>query len=1170
MVIRAASPSVNINEVDLTRGTIDAISTNVGAIAGPFEKGPVGVAVLVNTELELQRIFGNPTDENYEYWWTANNFLEYGGVLYVIRCDDAVGDSSGEGLQKMKNSADVAGIDGFGPYIKNISDFEENFQWGTVLGGAVPARFISNSPGTWGNSLGVSVIDRGADFQMSLKAEAVTEISTGNPTNGTFGTTVAGSINTVDRIVGGTAFVPGILSVTGGSGTGATIQINSTANSGPVSAIGAVTVAGAGYRDATNLATTGGSGAGLTVDILANDNGPATQVAIASAVNNYRFSLLDAGLTESAINVAIGTSASGIGTGAVILGTFTTNVLTSVRVSAGLGGTGYQVGETLTITTLNGVAVDILDSDTTLTITAVNINGAIQSATLRSAGNGYRAGETVQVVQAGSIAPASIAISAVESTGAIATFDVVDPGSGYEEGDILTVTTPGGRIVALDTITPGTGYTPGTYNSVPLTVNTGSGTGAVATIVVDSGGGVDSVILTNPGRGYTTLNTLSCSNTRLGGTGSGFVVAIDTVGGVNATFRVSDINEANSKLPSGSMVGSYYRVVAPDNLAFTSSAYVEECTALGVLMDATGHVISGENGSYRILSTGGVFSAGRYLTTDGGATVVGPISEVYHIGEHILYSVSDDSDYVLSTIFKPKTYTVPEAGVLFGWSVSPTSGQKSPLTGAGAYGDTFVYDSDLQVWRLIYNARENDLIVDANYVYRVLSAEDWYDQQIAYQGVPWYRFAPRPGTTRYALERGATGDGLNVLIYDTTGDLTGSKGNILESYIGVSKLASARTAEGENNYYIDVINQSSQYIWANKPLVGNRHRLLNNNLADAGSVIGDGVEAIYIDNEEISLNFGEDNLTATLGEVQSAYRNYAEQSFEDLDYILQGPGFGNLEDSVAKANFLISIVESKKTCMAFLSPPRFLVVGRSDSQSITEGILTWAKELPSSSYAVLDSGYKYSYDRFSDVYRNVPLNGDIAGLVTRTSLEAEPWYSPAGISRGQIYNAVRLVYNPSKEQRDQLYANRVNPVVTFPGEGTILYGDKTALGYTSAFDRINVRRLFLVVQKAIAESSRSVLFQFNDEVTRSLFKNNVNPYLRDVQSKRGMADFLCVCDSSNNTADIIDRNEFVADIYIKPTRSVNYVRLNFVATKTGVTFDESVALFRGTNGAINR
>ena len=246
-----------------------------------------------------------------------------------------------------------------------------------------------------------------------------------------------------------------------------------------------------------------------------------------------------------------------------------------------------------------------------------------------------------------------------------------------------------------------------------------------------------------------------------------------------------------------------------------------------------------------------------------------------------------------------------------------------------------------------------------------------------------------------------------------------------------------------------------------------------------------------------------------------------------------------------------------------VTPPRYAVVGVASPSTVTENILEWANELTSSSYAVIDSGYKYTYDRYNDTYRYLPLNGDIAGLLVNTSINAQPWFSPAGLSRGQIRNVVKLAYNPSKAQRDELYTARVNPVVTFPGEGTILFGDKTALGYSSAFDRINVRRLFLVIEREIAKMSRTVLFEFNDDTTRTLFKNNVNPYLRDVQAKRGMYDFLVVCDETNNTPEVIDRNELIADIYIKPSKSVNFISLNFIATKTGVSFDESVAMFRG-------
>jgi phage tail sheath protein FI len=307
---------------------------------------------------------------------------------------------------------------------------------------------------------------------------------------------------------------------------------------------------------------------------------------------------------------------------------------------------------------------------------------------------------------------------------------------------------------------------------------------------------------------------------------------------------------------------------------------------------------------------------------------------------------------------------------------------------------------------------------------------------------------------------------------------------------------------------------------------------------------------------------GVDNMTSTLGELQVAYQKFIDENVEDMDYILQGPSLTSADDAIAKANFIISIAESKKSCMAFISPPKYAAVDPLKADIITERVVEFFDELSSSSYTVFDSGYKYTYDRFNDKQRYVPLNGDIAGLMTNSTLVAEPWYSPAGVVRGQIRNVTRLSYNPSKEQRDVLYSNRVNPVATFPGEGTILYGDKTGLAFSSAFDRINVRKLFLIIEKEISKISRSVLFEFNDQTTRSMFKNNVNPYLRDIMARRGMTDFLVVCDESNNTPEVIDRNEFVADIYIKPNRSINFVTLNFIATKTGVTFSEAVGLFR--------
>ena len=269
-----------------------------------------------------------------------------------------------------------------------------------------------------------------------------------------------------------------------------------------------------------------------------------------------------------------------------------------------------------------------------------------------------------------------------------------------------------------------------------------------------------------------------------------------------------------------------------------------------------------------------------------------------------------------------------------------------------------------------------------------------------------------------------------------------------------------------------------------------------------------------------------------------------------------------LSQAVAKANFLISIADENKYCMTCVSPPRNASLDPIDSNEITQNVVEWANRISSSSYAVMDSGYKYMYDRFRDKFMYTPLNSDIAGCMTRTSLVSQPFFSPGGMVRGQIKNVVKLGFDPSKANRDLLYSARVNPVCTFPGEGVVMYGDKTALGYSSAFTRINVRKLFIYCEKAIGRFAREVLFEFNDVPTRLNFVNTVSPFLTDVVSKRGATDYLVVCDSSNNTPDVIDRNEFVADIYIKPNRSINFVQLTFVATKTGVSFQEAVATNR--------
>jgi hypothetical protein len=912
MVIKTASPGVIVNEVDLTRGTSDGITTNVGGIVGPFAKGPVDELILIETEAELQKTFGDPTSENAEYWYTVANFLEYGGVCYVVRCNDLT-------AQTMKNAVDT----GTAPYIRNQTDFDENY----YLSAGSTSHFVSRNPGTWGNAIGVSVIDAGADWIYNLSTTGKLNLSTGQAAADTvtFSTSVEpGQQTSVYNQVKAAAFAEPT--------PWAAVQLRSTTN---VSAL-------TGEQSVDGV-TTSTSRVLLTAQTDASENGiyvtasgAWARAADADASSEFEFA--------KKVNVTAGTA------------------------------------------------------------------GASQNWYYTSA-DGPTIGTTDLVFSMTNPAPASIGL-----------------------GDIVKLGAP-----------------TGSPSPVP----------------------------------------------------TGVVSAIDTT---NSVYTI---------------------------LVTAGNNFVDNC-AIGTSFLQKG---DGTELSAPITAAEGYFNTTMYEA----------------------YSAAYANR--INIINNPKQYTVAEGTSAFGWTSKPTPG----LVVTSGTNTSYVYSSVDSKWNAVFVPGATFRVSDGSTVFTLTSAADWYSQQVALEGIPWYRFAPRPTTTLNAIARGAKNDAMNIIVYDATGDLTGSKGNTLEQYIGVSKLSGALTPEGDKNFYEEVINTRSQFVYANQPVTWAAvSTTLNAGRSAVGIKIGNDIVAGYIQEKDYLLTGGVDNLSVTLGERQVAYNKFATENVSDLDYLLQGPAGANLADSTAIGNFLINICEERRDCMAFLSPPRSYVIGQSDSEIVTNSVVTWADTLTSSSYAVFDSGYKYTFDRFNDVYRYIPLNGDTAGTLVFTAIEAEPYYSPAGVSRGQIRNVVKLPYNPSKAQRDVLYSARINPVVTFPGEGTVLFGDKTALGYSSAFDRINVRRLFLIVEKEIAEISRVNLFEFNDDVTRTLFKNNVNPFLRDIQSKRGMYDFLVVCDVTNNSPEIIDRNEFVADIYIKPAKSINFITLNFIATKTGATFDESVGLFRGT------
>ena len=452
---------------------------------------------------------------------------------------------------------------------------------------------------------------------------------------------------------------------------------------------------------------------------------------------------------------------------------------------------------------------------------------------------------------------------------------------------------------------------------------------------------------------------------------------------------------------------------------------------------------------------------------------------------------------------------------------------------------------------------------------------DWYDQQtlgLTNSVVYWKSIAPKPGTSQYCAERGGKNDEIHVVVVDDAGSVTGVSGTVLEKYTNLSKGLDTKISPSENIFYKNYLANSSSYVFAgtSDSLNGLSFTALNGYVQTSGGTIAWGQNCTGINfgssgNKSYSLAHGYDYSSATggmslsLSDVLASYEIFRNPAEYDINFLIAGPDGGStIFESQAKANKIIDIAESRKDCIACISPTRNAIINALNTDAQTANIITFFDSVTSSSYAVFDSGYKYMFDRFNNEFRYVPLNADIAGLMARTSINNYSWFSPAGAARGVINNAIKLAYNPSQAQRDLLYPKRINPVIFSPGSGIILFGDKTGLSVASAFDRINVRRLFLTVEETISRAARAQLFEFNDVITRSNFVNIVEPYLRDVKSKRGITDFLVVCDESNNTPDVIDSNQFRADIFIKPARSINFIGLTFVANRTGISFEEVV------------
>jgi len=528
---------------------------------------------------------------------------------------------------------------------------------------------------------------------------------------------------------------------------------------------------------------------------------------------------------------------------------------------------------------------------------------------------------------------------------------------------------------------------------------------------------------------------------------------------------------------------------------------------------------------------------------------------------------------------------------------------KGVITGVGV---SFV---DVKVVSYVSGGTENKIDYQANSLYEFTALQigissstlgdvgfmtgtkaptNWYDQQnvltsVADGGsdavtVSWRSVLAKPGTNSYVAQRNGRNDALNVVVIDASGSVTGVVGAILEKFGNLSKAKDAEVSPQKSIYYEDYLAVNSEYIYAGLSPVnatdtywGTRSRpsgFSSGVIAITASAGSWGQEATDITfsslgNAAYRLTGGKDYqgvgyYDAPLGDLLTAYDKLSDPVNSDIRFLLQGGAYKSKEEEQAKANKLISICEARKDCVAFISPNRDSVVNITNASTQLTNVLSFFAPLSSSSYVVFDNSYQYVYDRFNKRFVYIPCSNDVAGLCVRTDRDQFPWFSPAGTSRGSLNFAVKLAFNPGQDARDRLYSNRINPIIASPGSGIILFGDKTGLGFESAFDRINVRRLFITIEKAIENAAKAQLFELNDAGTRSNFVNIVEPYLRDVQAKRGVTEFLVVCDETNNTPDAIDRNEFIADIYVKPARSINFIGLTFVATRTGVSFSEIV------------
>ena len=607
-----------------------------------------------------------------------------------------------------------------------------------------------------------------------------------------------------------------------------------------------------------------------------------------------------------------------------------------------------------------------------------------------------------------------------------------------------------------------------------------------------------------------------------------------SIGGIAGNFNWGPVNEVTTITDEVRLVERFGK---PDSTNyeywFSAANFLSYSTNLKIVRAAntTSTLNASANGQGVLIENQSDYTSNHETATN---TAYGPFAARYAgaLGNSLRISICSNSQSFSSNLTATDSVTANTTAA--GNTTVNVTG--SPVANVVA-GDLVSFDNGTNYTRVV--STTSTTIVLASGLPAAITGPGMILRKWQYAS----SFGVAPGTSDYASSRGTSNDELHIVVIDEDGKFSGTANTVLEKYAFVSKATDAISNDGSSSYYKTVINAQSKYVW----WMGHQPGSANWGSAASGTTFTNL-------NTPFSASFsaGADGTIGTQ-EIITAYGNLANADAVDVSLLISGPGNATVAAS------LINTAESRKDAIVFLSPLKTDVVNNAGLES--SAIQSYRNGLTSSSYAVLDSGYKYQYDKYNDVYRWVPLNADVAGCCARTDLQRDPWYSPGGLSRGVIKNVLKLSWNPTKAERDDLYVKGINPVVTFQGEGTILFGDKTMLSKPSVFDRINVRRLFIVLEKTIAKASRFTMFEFNDQFTRAQFVNLVEPFLRDVAGRRGITDFRVVCDESNNTAEVVDRNEFVGDIYIKPARSINFIQLNFVAVRTGVSFEEIVGRF---------